>query len=199
MLPGTCIHGLMPGTCSVCNGTGPMERPEFRGRGVEDDTPRLVKGRDSSAWQGRGQPTSGPISPMNVQKAARNASMYRPIDLRSEWAHENALKSAREYLGVNADSFLERRRYQMAEAQMNVLIRGIEPEPIAHLAMRETEGLKADRLPKNRAPAIPDSIRPDRWHIHHSSDAHKSESERHMRGARNPGRTATRAHFKSRT
>lgn len=173
-------------------GPSPEEKPTFLARRDVDETPHLFKGRDLVEWRGLGEVTEH-AGTNESQRAASAGSTRGPWDGRSAWARDNAVRSAKLLLGdtVDVDGILRANRLAQALKQADAMINGIKRQPVT----------SDERVPKNRKPAIPDGIRPDRWHVSHGSSngrpsAHLSESEAHRRHAKNPGRTASRAHWR---
>jgi len=221
-----CVHWAPcpPEQCAICQHTVNV-KPEFHPMG-EDDQPRLVKGRDKTEWRGRGRST-GSTGSDSMNRAYRGGNMRGVIhDMPlSDWGVDSVINSVGELAKIvraNPPTFkikdLTPSAPRLVKAQSPTcckcdgsptcggtgLINGLTCMYCGGTGTRlKAERVAADRLPKNRNPRIPDGVEPSRWNIHHASgdrpNPHLTESERHVRHARNPGRTTTVAHFRSRT
>lgn len=183
----TCNHGLPAGQCAICNHTT-FERPEFHGAPRPNEEPRLVKGRDKAEWQGVGR-TLGSSGSLDAKRAAAAASPRGPWVPRSNWAREQFARTQQLLLPPDVQRLAEQIRLESIAKVMHALEHAYD-----HI---EPSGKPCD-VPKNHAPAIPDGTIPSKWDLHHSSDAHKSDSERRMRHARKPGKAGEVIHARTR-
>lgn len=85
-----CKHGVDSRFCAVCNHACGAKPEPFRGM-REDETPRLVKGRDKAEWRGVGQSLNAGTS--MVASAAADGSRNGPWTCRSDWGKEQLLRT----------------------------------------------------------------------------------------------------------